>query len=103
MAKKQQAAIEIDPQQEEIEQQYKTMTGSQRAAVIMLLLGEQHAANIIKYLERKELLIKELNHYNPYLKKAYKIIETSKGTSISIEDIQDKLNEKEKVGLLPIF
>ena len=57
MAKKQQAAIEIDPQQEEIEQQYKTMTGSQRAAIIMLLLGEQHAANIIKYLEPKEVSV----------------------------------------------
>jgi flagellar motor switch protein FliG len=57
MAKKQKDAIEIDPQQEEIEQQYKTMTGSQRAAVIMLLLGEQHAANIIKFLEPKEVSV----------------------------------------------
>lgn len=45
----------IDPQQEAIDQAYTTMTGSQRAAVIMLLLGEDHASTVVQFLEPKEV------------------------------------------------
>ena len=45
----------VDPQQEAIEEAYVTMTGSQRAAVIMLLLGEDHASTVVQFLEPKEV------------------------------------------------
>ncbi|MDE0746908.1 MAG: flagellar motor switch protein FliG [Porticoccaceae bacterium] len=55
MAKKQQQAVELNPQEEAIQNDYLMMSGSQRAAVIMLLLGEQQAADIIQFLGPKEV------------------------------------------------
>ena len=48
--------IEMDPTMTDalrVELEY--MSGSQRAAVLMLLLGEQQASEIIKYLDPKEV------------------------------------------------
>ena len=48
--------IELDPNMTDalrVELEY--MSGSQRAAVLMLLLGEQQASEIIKYLDPKEV------------------------------------------------
>ena len=40
---------------EELQQELDALTGSQRAAVLMLLLGEQQAAEIIRFLNPKEV------------------------------------------------
>jgi flagellar motor switch protein FliG len=40
---------------EVLRQELDSMTGTQRAAILLLLLGEQEAANIIRYLEPKEV------------------------------------------------
>ncbi len=40
---------------EELQQELDSLSGTQRAAVLMLLLGEQQAAEIIKYLNPKEV------------------------------------------------
>ena len=40
---------------EALRAEMSTMTGSQRAAVLMLLLGEQQAAEIVKFLDPKEV------------------------------------------------
>ncbi len=51
MAKKKVAEEKADNlQQEAIDTAYKNMTGSQRAAVIMLLLGEEQASTIVQFL-----------------------------------------------------
>jgi flagellar motor switch protein FliG len=44
-----------DPQQDAIDRAFITMTGSQCGAVIMLLLGEDHASTIIQFLGPKEV------------------------------------------------
>ena len=43
------------PLNEESRQQLEQLTNIQRAAVLMLLLGEQEAASIISYLDPKEV------------------------------------------------
>lgn len=53
--KKQQEAVEINPMDELIQKDYQMMSGSQRAAVLMLLLGEQQAAEIVQFLNPKEV------------------------------------------------
>lgn len=56
MAKKKVAEEKADNlQQEAIDTAYKNMTGSQRAAVIMLLLGEDQASTIVQFLEPREV------------------------------------------------
>ena len=40
---------------EELKAELDALTGTQRAAVLMLLLGEQQAAEIIRYLNPKEV------------------------------------------------
>ena len=40
---------------EELQQELDSLTGAQRAAVLMLLLGEQQAAEIIRFLNPKEV------------------------------------------------
>ena len=40
---------------EALRQEMAAMSGSQRAAVLMLLLGEQQAAEIVKFLDPKEV------------------------------------------------
>lgn len=40
---------------EELQQELELLTGTQRAAVLMLLLGEQQAAEIIRFLNPKEV------------------------------------------------
>ena len=40
---------------EELKQELDALTGAQRAAVLMLLLGEQQAAEIIRFLNPKEV------------------------------------------------
>ena len=44
-----------DQQQEALDIAYKAMSDSQRAAVIMLLLGEEHAATIVQFLEPRDV------------------------------------------------
>ncbi|MFM8576184.1 MAG: flagellar motor switch protein FliG, partial [Limnohabitans sp.] len=41
--------------QQALQQELANMTGVQRAAVLMLLLGEQQAAELIKYMDPKEV------------------------------------------------
>jgi len=53
--KKQEEAAEVDPMDEIIQRDYDLMSGSQRAAVLMLLLGEQQAAEIVQFLNPKEV------------------------------------------------
>ena len=53
--KKQEEAAEVDPMDEVIQRDYDLMSGSQRAAVLMLLLGEQQAAEIVQFLNPKEV------------------------------------------------
>ena len=53
--KKQQEAVQLDPMDELIQKDYLMMSGSQRAAVLMLLLGEQQAAEIVQFLNPKEV------------------------------------------------
>jgi len=57
MAKKkeQTSELEVDTQQEAIDAAYQKMSGSQRAAVVMLLLGEDQASTIVQFLEPKEV------------------------------------------------
>lgn len=43
------------PMTEELREELEALTGTQRAAVLMLLLGEQQAAEIIRYLNPKEV------------------------------------------------
>ena len=43
------------PISEELQQELDALTGSQRAAVLMLLLGEQQAAEIMKFLNPREV------------------------------------------------
>ena len=52
MAKKkeQTSELEVDTQQEAIDAAYQKMSGSQRAAVVMLLLGEDQASTIVQFL-----------------------------------------------------
>ncbi len=46
----------VDPAKAEaLRQEMAAMSGSQRAAVLMLLLGEQQAAEIVKFLDPKEV------------------------------------------------
>ena len=40
---------------EELQEELAAMTGSQRAAVLMLLLGEQQASEIIRFMNPKEV------------------------------------------------
>ena len=40
---------------EEVKKEIAELTKTQRAAVLLLLLGEEQAANIIKYLNPKEV------------------------------------------------
>ena len=40
---------------EELREELEQLTGSQRAAVLMLLLGEQQAAEILRYLNPREV------------------------------------------------
>ena len=40
---------------EELQQELDALSGAQRAAVLMLLLGEQQAAEIIRYLNPREV------------------------------------------------
>lgn len=50
------ALLESDvPMTEELRAELDALTGTQRAAVLMLLLGEQQAAEIIRYLNPKEV------------------------------------------------
>jgi flagellar motor switch protein FliG len=42
---------------EEVRQEVEQLTGAQRAAVLMLLLGEQQAAEIMRYLNPKEVQV----------------------------------------------
>ena len=44
-----------EPMSESLRQELANMTGTQRAAVLMLLLGEQQAAEIIRFLNPKEV------------------------------------------------
>ncbi len=53
--KKQEEVAEVDPMDEIIQRDYDLMSGSQRAAVLMLLLGEQQAAEIVQFLNPKEV------------------------------------------------
>lgn len=47
--------LEDPAKAEALRQEMAAMTGSQRAAVLMLLLGEQQAAEIVKFLDPKEV------------------------------------------------
>ena len=48
--------IDVDPgMTDALRVELEYMSGSQRAAVLMLLLGEQQASEIIKYLDPKEV------------------------------------------------
>ena len=49
------AALADPAQNEALRVELEYMSGSQRAAVLMLLLGEQQASEIIKYLDPKEV------------------------------------------------
>ena len=49
------AGLEPPAMSEELKQELDQLTRIQRAAVLMLLLGEQEAANIIQYLDPKEV------------------------------------------------
>ena len=40
---------------ESVQQELDALTSTQKAAVLMLLLGEQQAADIIKYMSPKEV------------------------------------------------
>jgi len=48
-------ALEDPAKAEALRAEMAAMTGSQRAAVLMLLLGEQQAAEIVKFLDPKEV------------------------------------------------
>jgi len=49
------AQIEAPELSEEVKKEIAELTKTQRAAVLLLLLGEEQAANIIKYLNPKEV------------------------------------------------
>ena len=49
------APIEDAPMPEALREELETITNVDRAAVIMLLLGEQQAADIIRFLDPKEV------------------------------------------------
>ena len=55
MAKKKVEEKADNAQQDAIDTAYQNMTGSQRAAVIMLLLGEDQASMIVQFLEPREV------------------------------------------------
>ena len=56
MAEKNMAQVQdAPPMSEALRTELEQLTNIQRAAVLMLLLGEQEAANIIQYLDPKEV------------------------------------------------
>ena len=65
------AQIEAPELSEEVKKEIAELTKTQRAAVLLLLLGEEQAANIIKYLNPKEvnLLVQQWLLYKIFLKR----------------------------------
>ena len=54
-AKKDKNAVEEKPEISPLQAQFNLMSGTEKAAVIMLLLGEQQAADVIKYMAPREV------------------------------------------------
>ena len=65
------AQIEAPELSEEVKKEIAELTKTQRAAVLLLLLGEEQAANIIKYLNQKRsnLLVQQWLLYKIFLKR----------------------------------
>ena len=54
-AKKGKAAVEETPEISPLQEEFNRMSGTDRAAVIMLLLGEQQAADVIRFMSPREV------------------------------------------------